>query len=110
MPNRLRGEVSIPGTSYVLRYDINALCEVEEATGENVPALLARMGDGTPPSFRTMRALLWGGLRAQHPQMTIADAGKLLGDVGPQAIVALMGESLTASLGTSDEAPAEKNH
>jgi len=107
MPNPHRGEVAIPGTDYVLRYDINALCEVEEAAGENIPALLAGMEDGTPPSFRQMRLLLWGGLRSGNPRITQAEAGVILGEVTPQVAVRLIGDALTAALGKAEAEPGE---
>lgn len=103
MANPHRGEVAIPGTEHVLRYDVNALCEAEEATGENIPALLARLSDGTPPSFRQMRTLLWAGLRGgSRPKATQAEAGTILGEIGPEEAMRLVGESLTASLGVSE--------
>ena len=108
MANPHRGEVAVPGTEYVLRYDVNALCEAEEASGENIPALLAKLNDGVPPSFRQMRTLFWAGLRSGAPKITQAEAGTLLGELGAEKAMRLVGDSLTASLGLA-EASAEKN-
>jgi len=57
-----------------LRYDINALADLEEALGVGLGAALSgeRMG------IRTLRAMLWAGLRHEDPMLTIREAGELL--------------------------------
>jgi hypothetical protein len=58
-------EFVIDGETYRLRYGFDAIAGVEEGTGIN-PAL----GDFKPTFFNLM-CLLWAGLRAHHPTITI---------------------------------------
>ena len=97
MANALRGEVPLPGTEYVLRYDVNALCEVEAAAQDNILAVLTKLQDGTPPSFSTIRLLLWAGLRSGKPDMRLQEAGTIIQEVGLQTAVETIGEAFTAS-------------
>jgi len=97
LANALRGEVPLSGTEYVLRYDVNALCEVESAAKDNILAVLTRLQDGTPPSFTTIRLLLWAGLRSGRPEMRLEDAGSIIQEVGLQTAVEAIGEAFTAS-------------
>jgi hypothetical protein len=76
MANRERGEVSIEvgGTTYTLRPTINAICDVEDLTGDSFTQLAQRAGAG---DIRSMRALLWAYLQEQHSDeiKTVRDAG-----------------------------------
>lgn len=94
MPNPLRGETPLPGTDYVLRYDVNALCEVEEALGLNLVQLLTKLDADTPPSFTEARALFWAGLRDHHPEIDLKAAGTLLGEVGIRVGVVALGAAM----------------
>ena len=61
------------GESYRLRYDFNAICEYEGATGRSI----ANLTDGAFGA-RDIRALLWAGLLHEHPRMTLQKAGALM--------------------------------
>ena len=98
--NKQRGEIALAGTDYVLRYDLNALCELEAESGENITAIVAKM-EGSPPSLREVRLLLWGGLRSDNPKMTVSEAGHVMAEVGIAVAVAAIGEGLTACFGMS---------
>lgn len=105
--NRARGEIALPGTDYVLRYSINALCDVESEAGLNLPQVFAEMEGGKTPSFSILRALLWAGLRETSPKLTVRDAGNILGEVGAGEAGRVIGEALVAAIGT-DEKTSEK--
>lgn len=96
MANALRGEVPLPGTEYVLRYDVNALCEVEDATKDNILEVISKLQDGKP-SFKIIRLLLWAGLRSGTPGITVEEAGRIMQDAGIQNTAEAIGEAFTAS-------------
>lgn len=57
-----------------LRYNINALADLEEITGLNIGEIALSGG----MSIRIMRALLWAGLRHESKDLTLREAGNLL--------------------------------
>lgn len=66
--------VEIDGDEYRIRYGVNVLIDMETRVGEEVWQKMATGMVG----FTTMRALLWAGLRSDHPEMTMDRAGRLL--------------------------------
>jgi len=56
-----------------LRFDINALADLEETMGATLPAIISG-GVG----IRALRALIWAGLRWEDPGLTEVRAGELL--------------------------------
>lgn len=104
MPNPLRGEVPLPGTDYVLRYSINALCEIEAASGENMLALLARLDAGEGATFSQARLLLWGGLR--DAKLSLDQVGDVIQSVGVATAMTAMSEALREAFGKGE--PDEK--
>lgn len=106
MPNPHRGETPLPGTDKVLRFSVNALCEVEAASGENMLAILSRIDSGETPTFSQTRLLLWGGLRDENA--TLGEAGDILQDVGVAAAMAAMAEALRRAFGAAEESPGPK--
>lgn len=57
-----------------LRFSINALADLEEATGQSVLLAMSEKNLG----FRSLRALLWAGLRHEENGISIERAGDLL--------------------------------
>lgn len=107
MPNIHRGETAefvVNNKTYALRFSMNALCELENAFGRGIIDIIEEMRvwspadgpDGQPieetEEQRTarvnrirlsfVRTLFWAGLRERHPQVTLADAGELISDMG----------------------------
>jgi hypothetical protein len=88
------------GTKY-LRFTTNALVELEDELGISVTALLsggeeavqARMG------FKTMRALLWAGLRGAGSRFSIADVGNMMDPTAIGDYMTAVGAALNTSLG-----------
>jgi hypothetical protein len=97
MANKSRGELKLPGTEYTIRYTINSLCELESAANVSIPELLEKLQNR--PTLSVIRTLLWGGLRYHHPNVTLDDAGDLMGEVfTSEDTVKIISEALAASL------------
>lgn len=65
--------VVIAGRPLELRYTINGLCELEELAGMPIDRLMTRQ-------FSATRLLLWAGLTACQPELSVYDAGELIGE------------------------------
>lgn len=59
-----------------LRYDINAIADLEEKLGRGVGAMLSEEAMG----LSTVRGLLWAGLKWEDRGLTVDRAGQLLQD------------------------------
>ncbi|MCY8048446.1 gene transfer agent family protein [Bacillus haynesii] len=73
MANKQRGEskVTLGDKEYSLRYDLNALVELEDRMG--VP--LSEMGE-MKITIRTVRSMLWAGVLHENPDVTEEELGK----------------------------------
>lgn len=79
MANAFRGEVTLTheGQDYTMVLDFNALCEYEDATDQEWRSFFKKLEDGTVRATE-LRAMVWAGLRAHHPDITLAQAGDVL--------------------------------
>ena len=57
-----------------LRFDVNALCDLEATLGQSVGAAFT---DGKA-GISTLRALLWAGLKWEEPSLTEKKVGEFL--------------------------------
>lgn len=89
------------GGEWTLRYDVNALCAAEDKLGAAVSELARRLE--AEPSMRDLRAMLWAGLQAHHPEVDEAHAGRLL---APNDMADAIGRALGAAF--PDAAPADR--
>lgn len=64
--------IEIAGRNLRMRYTINSLCAVEDKAGEPLDRLMDRQ-------FSATRLLLWGGLIECQPELTLGEAGELIG-------------------------------
>lgn len=64
--------IEIAGRSFILYYSVNALCAVEERAGGSLDQLMERQ-------FSATRLLLWGALMEKQPEITLQQAGELIG-------------------------------
>ena len=55
-----------------LRFDINALCDAEQAAGRSFGEM------STNPGFFIIRCLLWAGLKTDSPKLTQDAVGKIM--------------------------------
>lgn len=99
---------------YVLVYDLNALADLEEATGKTIAQLgeMMQKAEGTGGTagigLKESRALLWAGLQHHHSRITVRRAGDLLGDlVQMRPIMQAVGEALAAAFPGAEEAAAK---
>jgi len=109
MANKHRGEVelTIGGESKRLRFDMQALAELEEALGLESIAELGKRLDN--PSIKLARAVLWAGLLHTEPELTLKAVGEPEGSFvqwWPKIVAAVL-LALFGS-GTAPEADATK--
>lgn len=104
MANRAKGEAGfeVGGQTYVLAFNVNALCEVEYilnlATDDILKALVKS------PPLHVVRALLWGGLRQHHADIDLIAAGALIEEAGgPGPALDKIGEALLSAFPDAKE-------
>ncbi len=88
------------GQVYRLVGDINAICEFERVmvqAGFEPQAELARYSAASGAVFSVTRALFWAFAQAHHPDLTLRQAGSLLGLHGP-VIGAAVGQVFAAAM------------
>lgn len=104
MANPHKGEITVPrkaGGELRLKFDTNAMVEVEDAAGMDMVELFARL-EAKRPSLKLMRALVYGGTRAHHPALSLTDCGDLLDEEGETLF-----EKMIAALSATLPEPAE---
>jgi len=107
MANPHKGEVAFEadGISYVLRFSIDAICQLEELTGKGIVTLIGELQDPEKMSLSLARQVLWAGLQEQQPHIGVKEAGELITAAGGMAkIISLFGTAFTASF-----PPAQSN-
>lgn len=93
--------VDCEGGKYTLVINIPAIIAAEQAAGMGLLEILGAMGGG---GFRIggMAAILWGMMRAKHPDVSLDEAGALLfthGDKLTPVITDLVREALPKAKG-----------
>jgi hypothetical protein len=68
--------IELGGRSRRLRFDMNALSDLETALGRSVAEVLS--GDGQSLGFAAMRALVWAGLKHEDRGLTLERAGSMM--------------------------------
>lgn len=78
--NKFKGEVALPAgdKTYMVRFTANALCEMEEALGMGINQIATQLADVANMRIKTVRAMLWAGLRDAHRETTLQAAGEIL--------------------------------
>lgn len=64
-------QIEVRGETKVIRFDLNAVADLEEYYGKGFGAIMSEEAVG----FSTLRALYWAGLKWQMKGLTIAQAG-----------------------------------
>jgi hypothetical protein len=110
MANKFRGEADLDFTRMVdgeeksakfkLVFDANAFCEIEDLTGMNMGEMVDAMQSPDKLSFKTIRAVVLGGLKRNHPELELNDAGDIISDAG-------LSETVNALIGAFTSAMAE---
>lgn len=94
MANPARGEVAltVADTEYTLKFSTNAICELEELQNKGLNEIVQDL-----ERLSTVRALLWAGLRAKHPDVTLKGAGELIDTIGMIPATEVIGRALNAA-------------
>lgn len=92
------------GRAWTLRFDVNALCDLEDHTGIGVNNIGSELAAGNI-KLGFVRACYWAGLRRSKPNITTAEAGELIGELG----IERAGELLTAAMNAAFPTPAKDN-
>ena len=66
--------IEIGGKNKRLRYDFNAVADIEEKSGKGLGSLFNEQNIG----LYSMRLLLWGGLKWEDPGLTIQRTGQMI--------------------------------
>jgi hypothetical protein len=93
MANSVKGEVPLKlgdGQGFTLVMDMEALVEAEGAYGKPMAQMMADAGQGF---VGASRALLYGALRAKHPDLTLRDASGMLASDG-EAVAAAISDAV----------------
>ena len=90
---------TVNGEARELRFDINALCTLEDRFGCGVDELQTRLGDR--PRVADLRAVFWAGL--QGGPLTEEEAGDIMSALGMAEAFRLIGEAFALAF----DVPAE---
>lgn len=99
-------DIQLEGKVYKIRFDINALVELEDHYGDIDQA----MGALDKGSFKAARTLLWAGFRRYHPEMSEADVGALMDLSNMKEISMKLGEALRAALPEASEGKGDSKN
>jgi hypothetical protein len=72
--NRGYSEIEVRGEKKVIRFDLNAVADLEEYYGKGFASIMSEESVG----FSTLRALYWAGLKWKMRGLTIAQAGHIV--------------------------------
>lgn len=99
MANAFRGEVVLThaGQDYAMVLDFNALCEYEGATGDSWNSFFDKLDNGTIRATE-LRTMVWAGLIAHHPDITLSQAGAVLSS-NSDAVIRAASAALPADKG-----------
>lgn len=83
MSNRQRGDVpiEIDGATYLLKMDINSMIALEDLFNDELTfeEIFKRSQSG---KLRYVRAIWWAAMQHHHPEISVEQAGELLGKAG----------------------------
>jgi hypothetical protein len=98
MANKTKGEVEVraTGNTYVLIFDVNALCALEDRLGDSS---LANVFEADPEKLRIsmLRTVFHCGLRRHHPDVDEAAAGDIMTEVGIITCMEAVARAMTAA-------------
>lgn len=100
MANIHKGETELKSgdETYVLRYSIDAICSLENKLDKGLPVIALEMGDPAKMRLSMIREILLAGLRENHPDITLKEAGELIVSAGGAVVVlGKIGEAFSAS-------------
>ena len=111
MTNLTKGEVSLEVGSerLTLKYDINALCELEDALDKGIPELAILFSDVKKIRLKDLRVVFWAGLIHSRPELTIKEAGELISSAGGMMpVMDAVGRALSETFPSGSEGSSDK--
>ena len=110
LPNPQKGEVKleIAGTQYTFRITTNAMAALEGVINISLFDLVRKLNTGT---YRVgeVRALIWAALQDEHPDVSLAHAGKLIDAAGGlEGLTALLEQLMDVSSPDADPRKARR--
>lgn len=107
--SKLDGRYSLG--DYTLVFNVNTLCDLEEELGVgDLNELMAVFnGLNEKPSIRTIRALFYGALKQEQANMTPAQAGAIISEVGLDDATDALMKALELAFPDGDNGGAEGN-
>lgn len=105
MANKFKGEVKVTAgeQEYTLRFDMNALVELEDATGMPVPKLALSFGDPEQMSYKLLRSMFWAGLLHHHPDVTVEEAGRIMSEIDLLEVIEKISEAFAAAFNVDEK-------
>ena len=106
MANKQKGEVAVTvgQKRYVLCYSVNALCELEGATGKRFVDLAAELSDPARVTIKVVRDFFHAVLIEHQPDVTLREAGDIMVKAGGMlAIMTKINESLVLAFPEAKE-------
>lgn len=100
MGNRERGivDIDVDGQTYKLRFDANAMCELESRADMSMSEFLAKLDKAARDKTLRMsdvRLLMWAGLTEAHPDIEAKEVGTIINHVGGMnGAMELLGEAI----------------
>jgi hypothetical protein len=76
-----------------LRYDLNALCAIEETTGKPLAEAVSSN------TFSAMRVIIWAGLKHEDPALTVEAVGAMVDPALMNVALAALVEALPNNSG-----------
>lgn len=99
MGNPVKGEVAftVEGVEYILVFDINALCILEDRLNLPVMEIGQRFSDPSTLRLSFLREVFRAGLLTHHDEMSPEAAGALLMGVGLEGAATLIAKAFFAA-------------
>lgn len=92
-PYRCERALEVDGRKYDLQFDWNSAAEYELAARETIARTLQNIASGEISAV-ALRAMLWSGMRANHREVTIEQAGEMIARVGRVPVVRLLSDAI----------------
>ncbi|MEN2749232.1 hypothetical protein [Sphingomonas sp. T9W2] len=106
MANAIKGEVpfTAAGGSFMLLYDFNALCTIEQDLEIDVADIGSKLS-----SASMLRSVFRIGLEAHHGAMSDIEAGRLIHDLGVEQAGEIIGKAFKAAFPDAAKGDGEGN-
>lgn len=112
-PNAMKGEAEAKladGRTIKLAFNVNAWVAIEEQLDLTMPEILEKIASNKA-SLAIQRAIMWGGLRKHHAEMSLEDAGDVMVEAAEAMRAGLEGGAARAEEGageTSEDPPKRR--